>query len=209
MANVKLLNPAEVADLYKNWGKFSAVCYDTDCTDEGYVRIGKHCHESGHYSGSRAYSFIFEITDVSRVATAQMNRHSVGVTVNEKSMRYCDNSGNGIVIPDAILNNEDAFADAVDILNLIAKFYEGYKGEIKGEDLRYMLPLGSTSSGVYGFTLEALENFIQKRLCKRSQAEIRNIADQMLELVDKIDPDLTKNMYPPCALGGCKEKVKC
>ena len=86
--NVKLINKDEIKDFYKIWGTFSRQCYNSP---EGKEEIiGKHCHKSGHYSGSRAVSFIFEIDGISRAAIAQLNRHSIGVTINERSMRYVD-----------------------------------------------------------------------------------------------------------------------
>ena len=170
--NVKLINKDEIKNFYKIWGTFSRQCYNSP---EGKEEIiGKHCHKSGHYSGSRAVSFIFEIDGISRAAIAQLNRHSIGVTINERSMRYVDFSNATIKIPHTIENNDkakeifenavrtctDAYKDIQELLN-----EDGIKGEKANQDCRYILPLGTETCGTYGFTLEALTNFMHKRLC--------------------------------------------
>ena len=84
---VELVNKEECKEFFKKWGVFSSECY---ATPEGREEIvGKHCYKTGHYSGSRSFSFVFKVKGVSRSCTAQMNRSSVGVTINEKSIKSC------------------------------------------------------------------------------------------------------------------------
>ena len=88
MIKVELINKEEIKNLYKTWGTFARQCYNTPKGKEEVV--GRHCHKSAHYSGSRTTSFIFEISGISRACIAQINRHCIGVTINERSMRYVD-----------------------------------------------------------------------------------------------------------------------
>ena len=56
----------------------------------------------------------------------------------------------------------------------------------------------------------SLINFFHHRCCNRAQWEIKEIADQMLELVLKVAPELFKNAGPACVSGGCPEgKMTC
>ena len=215
--NVKLINKDEIKNFYKIWGKFSRQCYNSP---EGKEEIiGKHCHKSGHYSGSRAVSFIFEIDGISRAAIAQLNRHSIGVTINERSMRYVDFSNATIKIPHTIENNDkakeifenavktctDAYKDIQELLN-----EDGVKGEKANQDCRYILPLGTETCGTYGFTLEALTNFMHKRLCSRSQWEIRELARMMRDEVLEVLPKLKDELVPTCEyLLWCPENKSC
>lgn len=205
MIKVELINKAEVRNFYRNWGEFSCVCYNTN--PKYAERVGKSCEESEHYSGSRCEHFKFKISGISRVTTAQLNRHSVGVVVNEKSMRYCDFSKANVVIPPMIASDPYArniFEDLVEqtkrgygILQAYFK-QKGFSNEKINEDVRYILPIGIETEAVYGFTLEALINFMEKRLCTRSQWEIRQVANLMRKAVLEVLPELKDELVPAC-----------
>ena len=205
MMKVKLINKEEIKNLYKTWGTFARQCYNTPPGKEEIV--GKHCFQSGHFSGSRTTSFIFEISGVSRAMVAQLNRHSIGVTINERSMRYVDFSNAVIKIPPTIERNERAkkiFENAVktcvgayrDIQVELEK--DGLKGEMSNQDCRYILPLGTETCGTYGFTIESLMHFMNKRLCTRSQWEIRQLAKLMKQEVISVLPELKEYLVPEC-----------
>ncbi len=155
--------------------------------------------------------------------TAQMNRSSVGVTINEKSMRYVDFSNAVIKIPPTIEGNEKAKEIFLDASKYVLNAYkelqdilaeDGITGEKSNQDCRYILPLGTETSAVYGYTLEALENFMNNRLCSRSQWEIRKVAtlmrdevlDVLPELKDKLVPRCEKLMWCPEGKGCCGRK---
>ena len=138
---------------------------------------------------------------------AQLNRHSVGVTINERSMRYVDFSNAKIKIPPTIERNERAkeiFENAVktcvnayrDIQVELEK--DGLKGEMSNQDCRYILPLGTETCRTYGFTIESLMHFMNKRLCTRSQWEIRQLAKLMKQEVISVLPELEEYLVPEC-----------
>lgn len=215
---VTLINQKQAQGLYQTWGEFARICYNSPKGNE--ERIGKGCHLSGHYSGSRTTYFIFHIEGVSRALTAQLNRHSVGVVINEKSMRYVDFSEAPVTIPPSIKNNEKArkvFEDAVEIsksaYRLIQYYLEqdGLKGENNNQDARYICPIGTQTEGMWAFSLEALEHFMNKRLCDRAQWEIRDLAKLMKKEVTKVIPEVGKKLVPHCVnLMYCPEgKMSC
>ena len=70
---VTLINKEEVKDFYRRWGQFACKCYSTN--PKYAVNVGKKCHKTRHYSGSRAFHFIFEIENVPRSAIDQLVRH--------------------------------------------------------------------------------------------------------------------------------------
>ena len=51
----------------------------------------------------------------------------------------------------------------------------------------------------------ALFNFFKERLCKRAQWEIRNLAEEMYNLVYNVAPNIFKFAGPDCKLGDCKQ----
>lgn len=77
---VEIINPEQVADLYKNHGEFACTCYDTP---KKYAeRVGKSCSDTNHRSGSRCEYIKFEITG-DRGTLEQFMRHEIGVRYDE------------------------------------------------------------------------------------------------------------------------------
>lgn len=209
---VELINKEETKHFFKTWGEFSCTCYDTD---KKYAeRVGKSCLKSGHFSGSRAFSFIFEIKGISRACSHQLVRHSVGITINQRSQRYCSEEGFKYVTPPSIENNPNAKKYYDECMREIAIMYEilnnGLKKKLEGEDLyqdtRYILPNACETELTIGFTLEALIHFCEERLCTASQWEIRELANQIRVEVINVLPELKDYLNSKCVnLGYCPE----
>lgn len=212
---VSLLNPEQAKDLYVYWSKFAAKCYDTTINPDKPEAVGKHCHATGHTSGSRTTYFIFEITGISRACTAQLNRHSIGTVVNEQSMRYVNFSNKDIKVPPSIHQDyytrklftqtselcKSTYLSLVNSLQKLGRTHEQAK-----EDARYILPMGTETEGCWAFDIEALEHFCNVRLCERAQWEIREVARQMKKEVIKVQPSLERKLVPNCKkLGYCPE----
>ncbi len=78
------------------------------------------------------------------------------------------------------------------------------------EDARFLLPNACTTKIVCTFNARSLMNFFSHRCCNRAQWEIREVAQQMLELVKPLAPSLFKKAGPPCVRGACPEgKMSC
>ena len=106
--SAKLLNADRCKDFYKEWGEFACHCYNTD---KKYAeRVGKSCHKTGHYSGSRGFYFVFEISGP-RAMIDQLARHEIGVVKNIQSQRYTDSSGLDWFTPADIM--DDAYLKQV------------------------------------------------------------------------------------------------
>ena len=202
---VTLLNPDEVKKLFTDWGQTSAICYDTHMKDP--TPIGKGCMKSGHYSGSRGDYIKFLVTECPRFAIDQAVRHEVGVFKNVQSFRYCDRDTFGYEVPSEILGNEELLAkynkhmeDTMALYEEIQSYVisEGKTKERANEQARYVLPMATHSAFVIGFTVEALENFMNKRLCLRAEDTIRQMALLMKEETLKVLPELKDKLVPNC-----------
>lgn len=78
--NVKIINPEQVKELYRNHGLFAATCYNTP---EQYAeKVGRSCGETNHRSGSRCEYIKFQITG-DRGTLEQFMRHEIGVRYDE------------------------------------------------------------------------------------------------------------------------------
>ena len=212
---VRLINKDQVKDLFKTWGEFACLCYDTD---KKYAeRVGKSCFKTGHYSGSRAVSFIFEVEGISRACSHQLVRHSVGVTINQRSQRYCDEGNFDFIIPPSIKRNEKALEIFYSCMEDIKLNYnllketlsDDLQGEELNQDIRSILPNACETKLTIGFTLEALIHFMNERLCTAAQLEIRNLAKAMKKEVISVLPELEEKLNPKCVyLGFCPESEK-
>ena len=212
---VNLINKEDCKNFFKTWGEFACVCYDTD--KKHAERVGKSCLESGHFSGSRAFSFVFEIKDVSRRCTHQLVRHSVGVTINQRSQRYCSEEDFKYVTPPSIKNNPNAkkfYDNCMKEINVMYSLLNnGLSKHLEGEELhqdtRYLLPNACVTELTMGFTLEALIHFCEERMCTASQWEIRALANAMKKEVVEVLPELDKYLNAKCVnLGYCPESSK-
>lgn len=214
--NVKLINKEERKTFLKDWGEFSAICYNTPIKHAN--GIGKHCLSSGHFSGCRHLPFIFKIEDISRCCANQLIRHTTGMTINQRSQRYVNENNFKYVIPPEIGKDKELLKKYINGMEFSSNLYEelqiglisnGRTEEQANEDARYMLPNACNTKLNITFTLEALINLANKRLCTRSQWEIRQLVKLMINEVVSILPELKYLLVSQCdALGYCPENNK-
>lgn len=205
MLKVELINKEEIKELFKNWGVFACQCYNTN--EKFAEKVGQSCFKSGHFSGSRCEYFKFKISGISRACSLQLNRHSQGIVINQQSQRYVDMINTEFVIPHRIKNNENALSIYKNLIEQSKKAYleiqeellnQGFTKEQANEEARYGLLESCETSGVWGFTLEALIHFMNLRLCSRSQHEIRQLANVMKDAVLVVLPELENDLVPKC-----------
>ena len=202
---VSILNPDEVKALFYWWGVASKVCYATN-TDKPEL-IGKSCMNSGHMSGSRARYIMFQIDDCPRFTVDQAVRHETGIMKNVQSFRYVGKNSFAYEIPKEILDNETLLGKYHEhMTNTIALYgeiqeytYEKTNShERANEQARYVLPMSTHSSFVFGLTIEALIHFCNARLCVRAEDKIRELARLMKKAAIEVIPELENELVPRC-----------
>ena len=215
--NVTLLNPEDFAndDLFRRWGLFSCICYNTPLSKA--IPVGKHCLKAGHFSGSRHIYFAFHI-DLPRSSADQIVRHEQGVVKNMQSQRYVNKSDFTYYTSEGILNNltakeaydnemqniMKAYSDIVSILNEV-----GVKGEHANEQARGILPMDIESKLALALNIEGLIHLAHKRLCTRTQEHTRKIVKMIVKEVIKVVPELKEYLVPQCiAMFYCPENHK-
>lgn len=209
---VELINAEEVMEFVKRHGEVACICYNTDTK---YAKsVGKSVLETQHFSGSRGDYFKFKFTNVPRALVDQSVRHDVGTFKNVQSQRYVNQEGFDMYYPKEILNDEvllsiwntaqdhiqEAYEDTIRRLELVY----GYKGEKASEIARGLLPMNVESAFIQGFTLEALMNYMNKRLCTCAQEHIRYVAKLMRDEVLKVAP-----IYEPYLVPICERQLWC
>lgn len=206
----------------------------TGLTDEKAADFVEMLSDLGHESPTEHASFTFGIEGVSRSFLAQITRHRIA-SYSVKSQRYVkEGSFEYVTPPEVALDDEalllyeesmraaqEAYDKITDILT--AKHKEAFLKEGKDEktaarmaqkkaieDARFVLPNACETKMVVTMNTRSLLNFFRHRCCTRAQWEIRDVADQMLALVNEVAPELFKKAGPPCVAGPCPEgKMSC
>lgn len=209
---VELINAEDVVNFVKNHGEIASICY---ATNPKYAqKVGESVLQTGHFSGSRGDYFKFKFTNVPRALVDQSVRHDVGTFKNVQSQRYVNQAEFDMYYPNEIINSpeltaiwqkhqrdtQEAYKATVQILN--EKY--GYTGEKASEIARGLLPMNVESTFVQGFTLEALMNYMNKRLCTCAQEHIRHVAKLMRDEVVKVAP-----IYEPYLVPICERQLWC
>ena len=188
----------------------------------------------GHESPIEHASFTFAIEGVSRSFLAQITRHRIA-SYSVQSQRYVRLSPFEYVTPEAVKADpealkayEDAMQAAADSYNKISDILKAkYTAEflaqglsektaasraekIAIEDARFVLPNSCETKMVVTMNARSLYNFFAHRCCTRAQWEIREVANQMLDLVKEVAPVMFAHAGPPCVKGPCPEgKMSC
>ena len=188
----------------------------------------------GHESPIEHVTFTFAIEGVSRSLLAQITRHRMA-SFSVQSQRYVAEHDFGIVVPPEIEAIPEAMAEFNAAMEEDLRHYNKLTDILKAkhkaemiadgmdekaadraaekkaiEDARYVLPNACETKMIMTMNARSLHNFFAHRCCNRAQWEIRDVADQMLELVLEVAPHLFKKAGPPCVRGGCPEgKMSC
>lgn len=198
-------------------------------TPEKTEKFIEHLMSLSHESPIEHVSFTFGIEGVSRALLAQITRHRIA-SFSVKSQRYVMEDQFAYVTPPEIENCPEAKAFFEDVMEEIQKKYDKlteiltenhYQRLIEEgtdeknarrkaekmaiEDARFVLPNGCETKMVVTMNARSLYNFFRLRCCNRAQWEIRELATQMLALVQKAAPVLFRNAGPSCVAGGCSE----
>lgn len=201
---------------------------DDKKTEEFLSRLSNY----GHFSPTEHISFTFGIEGISRACSHQIVRHRIA-SYSQQSQRYVDLSSAetiGFVVPEDIKDNEELLEKYINSVKMEFDFYqaaidsfeEKYKSEMYGdeeitkkqataihkkalEDARYLLPNACETKLVMTMNARSLFNFFSERCCERAQWEIRDVANQMLEITSSIAPTLFENAGAPCISGKCPE----
>lgn len=191
-------------------------------TDENAANFVSMLSEIGHESPIEHASFMFGIEGVSRSFLAQMTRHRLA-SYSVQSQRYVnlENGFESITPPEIAIDPEtqmmydgimeNTHQQYIVLTKMLKARYmeagmESKPAEKKAlEDARMVLPNACETKMVVTMNARSLMNFFQHRMCNRAQWEIRNVANQMLDLVLEVAPNIFSRAGAPCTFGKCHE----
>ncbi len=189
------------------------LCYSPDpvpelldrLTEEKVSDFIRKLRGMGHLSPFEHVSFQFSIDGVSRALSHQLVRHRIA-SYSQRSQRYVKEAGFEYVIPPSIRRNQEALRKFEQIMDKLQADYDDLLKSVPAEDARYILPNACITSLMATFNARSLLNFFEHRTCVRAQWEIRHLAEQMLELVKEVAPNIFSVAGPTCITQGvCKE----
>ena len=175
-----------------------------------------------HYSPFEHANFTFGIEGISRTCSHQIVRHRTG-KYSQQSQRYVNlDSSFEFIIPEEIMDCEEAieiYKDSIYrdydaykniTISLVNKYVSNGMDEKSAtkkalEDARFALPNACETKLIMTMDARNLIHFFEERCCMRAQWEIRDVANQMLDLVLEVAPNLFEKAGPTCAFGKCKE----
>ncbi|MDD5745873.1 MAG: FAD-dependent thymidylate synthase [Candidatus Omnitrophica bacterium] len=172
---------------------------------------------SGHESPMEHVKFTFSIQGVSRALTHQLVRHRVA-SYSQQSQRYVKADHFDYIIPPSIAGDEVLRSEFLRIMQeiqvsynvLLARFKEkGKSGEAANQDARFVLPQAAETKIVVTMNCRELLHFFEQRCCSRAQWEIRQLADEMLNICRAELPCIFARAGAKCvALEYCPEGEK-
>jgi len=157
-------------------------------TEEKTKQILKHTISKGHHSVIEHASFTFSVSGVSRSLTHQLVRHRIA-SYSQQSQRYVRLDNPNFVTPISIkedaksLNEYNKFMDSA--LNLYKSLINR---KIPIEDARFVLPNATYTNITITMNARELIHFFKLRCSADAQWEIREMAEKMLEEVNKVAP---------------------
>lgn len=171
--------------------KIASICYDSD--PKNPMALVKHLYASGHHSVFEHIYFTFKIEGISRACSHQLVRHR-HCSFTQRSQRYCSEDGFEAVKPETIADEWYG-----EFHSAIQRCYSGLqKAGVPNEDARYILPNACATSLYLSCNLRELIHMCNERLCTRAQWEIRELVQNMRQLVD---PRLHFMLVPKCKSG--------
>lgn len=145
--------------------------------------------KQGHTSILEHIAFTFEIIGISRACLAQLTRHRIA-SFSVQSQRYVEQTSiMDFVTPETVFSSVEAkhLYDTV-LHNSDYAYTQLIRLGIPKEDARMILPLATTTDLIMTMNLRSLQNFFNLRCHKSAQAEIRELAEIMKEIVMEYCP---------------------
>jgi len=171
-----------------------------------YDELQKHAPNRAMEELLPHLSYTFAIEKISRACSHQLVRHR-NSSFSQQSQRYITvkRLNEKAVIPVSIEESDMEL-----FLSLIDQASESYQKLVRSglpkEDARFILPNATETSLLMTMDGAALMHFFGLRLCNRAQWEIRALAENMLDQVRSVEPEVFNNAGPYCyQLGYCPE----
>lgn len=161
------------------------VCYNSREKDTPEKRADfiRGLIKSGHETPLEFAEVIFDIKDISRACSHQLVRHRMA-SYCQMSQRYVDQTKTPHVIPNSVMYLKGFEERYERMVHECIKTYDYLiTNGVPKEDARYVLPECMCTNITVKMNFRALRNFLKLRLDSHAQWEIRNLAEQIKQLM--------------------------
>lgn len=132
---------------------------------------------------------------------------------SQQSQRYTkvNTEEQWFIIPESVAScSLNVISKYNGLMEDIARFYnEMCSKGIPNEDARMVLPNAYFTTLIMSMNARSFIEQCQKRLCNKSQWEIRNLYREMCKQIEFIYPKVYELCVPNCVTDRCKEKKPC
>ena len=165
-----------------------------------------HIKEVGHGSVLEHAVWNFIFVGISRSCSHELVRHRAGVGISQLSQRYVDESIAEYVEPDCIADDPELHSLWLDAIahahQAYVKLVDGLANKFKDEPdrtlrrkmarqaARSVLPNATETKIFWTANARALRHFIEMRASRHAEVEIRQLAVQVLQLMQNEAPHL-------------------
>lgn len=164
----------------------AAICYNKNDDKPSRVR---NCVKMGHESILEHASVSFTVDGISRACSHQLVRHRMASYLM-LSQRYCKHDLDGtdwFVVPPAFDTEGNRGGFVLAMMQHAAGYKSALKCGIKPEDARYLLPEATKTRIAVTMNWRELFHFLDLRTDKAAQWEIRDMANELIEEMRKVD----------------------
>ncbi len=204
--------PSDVEEIVEVMGRECYRAFGVDLNEnitrvrEGNAPYLLNILSSGHGSVLQHSWVSFMFTNVSRVLTHELVRHTAGTAVSQESLRYVRLNNLGLWIPSCFADNPKA----VEVFERAWRqaeenYMELLSYEVLGEDIdqdvfgrkkeltsaaRRVSPIGLATSIGWSCNIRALRNVIEQRTSRYAEEEVRLLFNKVADLVIEVYPNL-------------------
>jgi thymidylate synthase (FAD) len=174
---------------------------------------------SGHGSVLEHVVYNFALENVSRVLTAELNRHRAGVSISEGSLRYIRFDDIAFWMPEMIEDKPEDDGETYskkrktrETFFRVFKFVEDnykimedlwdidnmpnfHEKKLLTSMFRRIVPMGCATGGVWSGNIRALRHIFTMRCDPAAEEEIRIVATKMLQIMIQQEPLLFKDFH--------------
>lgn len=145
--------------------------------------------------------FIFQIEDVTRAFTQQLERTRSG-SYAEQSLRAVDMSGGSAYVPPMDKQSEGIYKSALYEAFTAYEYLVSGDNPIPLQDARGILPINTLTSITAKFNLRTLHEMAKVRLCTRTQGEYQDVFRAMRQAAIDVYPWVEDFIQVACVADG-------
>ena len=173
-------------------------CYQSQSKSQDVEPFIKSLIKSGHLSPIEFAEIVFKVT-CDRGTSHQLVRHRL-MSVSQASTRYCNYSkeqfGNeiSVIVPCGIDNSTYSIWRA-SCLAAEAAYFTLLDYKVKPEVARSVLPHSTATTLYVKMNMREVRHFLKLRLDKHAQADIRDIAHKLLDILHSEYPIFVEDIW--------------